>query len=311
MFSVIFPGQGSQMVGMGKEFYDKFDLVKNLFKEADDTLNFSMSKLILEGPKEELDLTRNTQPAIFLISYSIYNVIKKEFNIDLSKAKYFAGHSLGEYSALSCAGCLNFSDTLKILRTRGDAMQNSVPKGQGGMVAVLGSTVEIIEKILKDNEKNFKAQIANDNSEGQIVLSGKMNDLDKLVLTLKENTIKNIKLPVSAPFHSSLMGKATTIMSEELNKLSFNQVNNKLISNVTAKEISNLDELKELLIKQIENRVRWRESVINMVENGVNHFIEIGPGKVLSGLVKRINREVKINTINNQKDIEDLKIIKI
>jgi [acyl-carrier-protein] S-malonyltransferase len=308
MFSVIFPGQGSQMVGMGKEFYDKFDLVKNLFKEADDTLNFSMSKLILEGPKEELDLTRNTQPAIFLISYSIYNVIKKEFNIDLSKAKYFAGHSLGEYSALSCAGCLNFSDTLKILRTRGDAMQNSVPKGQGGMVAVLGSTVEIIEKILKDNEKNFKAQIANDNSEGQIVLSGKMNDLDKLVLTLKENTIKNIKLPVSAPFHSSLMGKATTIMSEELNKLSFNQVNNKLISNVTAKEISNLDELKELLIKQIENRVRWRESVINMVENGVNHFIEIGPGKVLSGLVKRINREVKINTINNQKDIEDLKI---
>jgi len=311
MFSVIFPGQGSQMVGMGKEFYDKFDLVKNLFKEADDTLNFSMSKLILEGPKEELDLTRNTQPAIFLISYSIYNVIKKEFNIDLSKAKYFAGHSLGEYSALSCAGCLNFSDTLKILRTRGDAMQNSVPKGQGGMVAVLGSTVEIIEKILKDNEKNFKAQIANDNSEGQIVLSGKMNDLDKLVLTLKENTIKNIKLPVSAPFHSSLMGKATTIMSEELNKLSFNQVNNKLISNVTAKEISNLDELKELLIKQIENRVRWRESVINMVENGVNHFIEIGPGKVLSGLVKRINREVKINTINNQKDIEDLKIWEI
>ena len=311
MFSVIFPGQGSQMVGMGKEFYDKFDLVKNLFKEADDTLNFSMSKLILEGPKEELDLTRNTQPAIFLISYSIYNVIKKEFNIDLSKAKYFAGHSLGEYSALSCAGCLNFSDTLKILRTRGDAMQNSVPKGQGGMVAVLGSTVEIIEKILKDNEKNFKAQIANDNSEGQIVLSGKMNDLDKLVLTLKENTIKNIKLPVSAPFHSSLMGKATTIMSEELNKLSFNQVNNKLISNVTAKEISNLDELKELLIKQIENRVRWRESVINMVENGVNHFIEIGPGKVLSGLVKRINREVKINTINNQGDIEGLEIWEI
>ena len=308
MFSVIFPGQGSQMIGMGKEFYDKFDLVKNLFKEADDTLNFSLSKFILDGPKEELDLTTNTQPAIFLISYSIYNIVKKEFNIDLSKAKYFAGHSLGEYSALSCAGYLNFSDTLKILRIRGDAMQNSVPKGHGGMVAVLGSTVEVIEKILKDNEENFKAQIANDNSEGQIVLSGKMNDLDKLVLTLKENTIKNIKLPVSAPFHSSLMGKATTIMSEELNKLSFNQVNNKLISNVTAEEISNLDELKELLIKQIENRVRWRESVINMIKNGVNHFIEIGPGKVLSGLIKRINRDVKINTLNNQKDIEDLEI---
>ena len=308
MFSVIFPGQGSQMVGMGKEFYDKFDLVKNLFNKADDTLNFSISKLILEGPKEELDLTANTQPAIFLISYSIYNVIKKEFNIDLSKAKYFAGHSLGEYSALSCAGYLNFSDTLKILRIRGDAMQNSVPKGQGGMVAVLGSTVETIEKILNDNEQNLNVQIANDNSEGQIVLSGKTEDLDKLIVIFKENTIKNIRLPVSAPFHSSLMNKATDIMSNELNKINFIEVKNKLISNVTAKEISNIDELKTLLIKQIENRVRWRESVINMINSNVNHFIEIGPGKVLSGLVKRINKEVKIDTINKQGDIEDLKI---
>jgi len=308
MFSVIFPGQGSQMVGMGKEFYDKFDLVKNLFKEADDTLNFSISKLILEGPKEELDLTANTQPAIFLISYSIFNVIKKEFNIDLGKAKYFAGHSLGEYSALSCAGYLNFSDTLMILRIRGDAMQNSVPKGEGGMVAVLGSTVDVIEKILKDNEQNLTAQIANDNSEGQIVLSGKTDDLDKLILILKENSIKNIKLPVSAPFHCNLMNKATNIMNDELNKLNFNEGENKLISNVTANEISNTTELKELLIKQIENRVRWRESVINMIGSGVNHFIEIGPGKVLSGLVKRINKEVKIDTINNQGDIEGLKI---
>jgi [acyl-carrier-protein] S-malonyltransferase len=308
MFSVIFPGQGSQIVGMGKEFYDKFDLVKNLFKEADDTLNFSMSKLILEGPKEELDLTANTQPAIFLISYSIYNVIRKKFNIDLSKAKYFAGHSLGEYSALSCAGYLNFSDTLKILRIRGDAMQNSVPKGQGGMVAVLGSKVETIEKILKDNEQNLSAQIANDNSEGQIVLSGKTDDLDKLILILKENSIKNIKLPVSAPFHCNLMNKATNIMSGELNKLNFKEGENKLISNVTANEISNTTELKELLVKQIENRVRWRESVINMINSDVNHFIEIGPGKVLSGLVKRISKDVKIDTINNQGDIEGLKI---
>ena len=308
MFSVIFPGQGSQMVGMGKEFYDKFDLVKNLFKEADDTLNFPISKLILEGPKEELDLTVNTQPAIFLVSYSIYNVIKKEFNIDLSKAKYFAGHSLGEYSALSCAGYLNLSETLKILRIRGDAMQNSVPKGEGGMVAVLGSKVEIIEKILKDNEQNLSIQIANDNSEGQIVLSGKTDDLDKLILILKENTIKNIKLPVSAPFHCRLMNKATNIMSNELNKLNFIEGENKLISNVTANEISNTSELKDLLVKQIENRVRWRESVINMINNDVNHFIEIGPGKVLSGLVKRINKEVKIDAINNQGDIEGLKI---
>ena len=308
MFSVIFPGQGSQIVGMGKEFYDKYDLVKKLFKEADETLNFSLSKLILEGPKEKLDLTVNTQPAIFLISYSIFHLVKKEFNIDLNKAKYFAGHSLGEYSALSCAGYLNFSDTLKILRTRGDAMQNSVPKGQGGMVAVLGSTVEDIEKILKENKDSFNAQIANDNSEGQIVLSGKIDDLDKLIKILKENAIKNIKLPVSAPFHCNLMSKATIIMRDALDKLNFNQGKNKLISNVTANEISDANELKDLLIKQIENRVRWREGVINMINNDVNHFIEIGPGKVLSGLVKRINREVKIDTLNNQGDIEGLKI---
>ena len=308
MFSVIFPGQGSQIVGMGKEFYDKYDLVKNLFKEADDTLNFSISKLILEGPKEELDSTTNTQPAIFLISYSIYNVINQEFNVDLSKAKYFAGHSLGEYSALSCAGYLSFSETLKILRIRGDAMQNSVPKGQGGMVAVLGSTVEKIEKILKNNNQNLSVQIANDNSEGQIVLSGKTGDLDKLNIILKENTIKNIKLPVSAPFHCNLMSKATNIMNEELNKLNFTEGKNKLISNVTANEIYSTDELKDLLVKQIENRVRWRESVINMINSNVNHFIEIGPGKILSGLVKRISKEVKIDTINNQGDIEGLKI---
>ncbi|WP_440635252.1 ACP S-malonyltransferase [Candidatus Pelagibacter sp. HIMB1746] len=308
MFSVIFPGQGSQIVGMGKEFYDKFELVKSLFKEADETLNYSISKLILEGPKEELDLTANTQPAIFLISYSIFNVIKKDFNIDLNKAKYFAGHSLGEYSALSCAGYLNFAETLKILRIRGDAMQNSVPKGEGGMIAVLGSTVEVIEKILNDNESKFKAQIANDNSDGQIVLSGKTQDLEKLIEVLKENSIKNIKLPVSAPFHCSLMSKATEIMTEELSKISFSDGSNKLISNVTAEVISNTEDLKSLLIKQIENRVRWRESVLNMINNDVDHFIEIGPGKVLSGLVKRINKEVKINTINSLEDIENLKI---
>ena len=187
-------------------------------------------------------------------------------------------------------------------------MQNSVPKGEGGMVAVLGSTVEIIEKILQDNEHNLTIEIANDNSEGQIVLSGKIDELNKLILILKKKAIKNIKLPVSAPFHCSLMNKATNIMSSELNKLNFKEGENKLFSNVTANEISNTTQLKELLVKQIESRVRWRESVINMINNDINHFIEIGPGKVLSGLIKRISKEVKIDTINNQGDIEALKI---
>ena len=173
MFSVIFPGQGSQIVGMGKEFYERYDLVKNLFKQADEVLDFSISKIILEGSKEELDLTANTQPAIFLVSYSIFNVTTKEFDIKLNQAKYFAGHSLGEYSALSSAGYLNFSETIKLLRSRGKAMQNAVPKGEGGMLAVLGSTVDKIEKIIKD-DFNSTVQIANDNSEGQIVLSGKI-----------------------------------------------------------------------------------------------------------------------------------------
>jgi len=308
MFSVIFPGQGSQLVGMGQEFYDKHDLVKKLFKEADEILQTPLSKLILEGPKDELDLTINTQPAIFLISYSIFNIVKNEFNIDLNKARYFAGHSLGEYSALCSAGYLSFEDTIKILKIRGEAMQNAVPKGEGGMIAVLGSTVEIVEKILEENENEFKIQIANDNSDGQLVLSGKSNDLEKLTVILKSNNIKNIKLPVSAPFHCSLMNRATNIMSDEIKKLNFKDSHIKLISNVTANEIKNVDELKELLIKQIENRVRWREIVINMINGGVNQFIEIGPGKVLSGLVKRINKEVEINTINNESDIESLKI---
>ena len=293
MFSVIFPGQGSQTIGMGKEFFDKFELVKELFKEADNILNIPLSKIILEGPKNDLDLTINTQPAIFLISYSIYNVIKKEFNIDLSKAKYFAGHSLGEYSALSCSGYLNFSDTLKLLRARGDAMQNAVPKGEGGMLAVLGSTIDKIEKILNENKEKFKTEIANDNSEGQLVLSGKNNEIDKLIEVLKLNNIKNIKLPVSAPFHCQLMNKATEIMKNEIEKVNFGDSKNILISNVTGEEILNKDQLKILLIQQIENRVRWRESVINMINKGINHFIEIGPGKVLSGLVKRINKDVK------------------
>ena len=308
MFSVIFPGQGSQSIGMGKEIYDKYQSVKELFEEANDILNFDLSKLIFEGPKDDLDLTLNTQPAIFLVSYSIFNVIKKEHNIDLNKANFFAGHSLGEYSALACAGYLNFSDALRILRLRGEAMQNSVPKGVGGMLAILGTTTENIENIINENSNKFTAQIANDNSDGQIVVSGKLDDLKKMIDVLKTNSIKNIQLPVSAPFHCSLMNKATEVMQKHINGLNLNKGLNNVISNVTAKSVSEPDEIKNLLIKQIENRVRWRESVINMIDHNTEQFIEIGPGKVLTGLTKRINKNVKSISINTLDEIENLKV---
>ena len=308
MFSVIFPGQGSQLVGMGKDLHAKYSLVQDLFKEADDTLGFSLSNLILNGPKEELDLTENTQPAIFLLSYSIFKLIKEEFKTDLNKAEFFAGHSLGEYSALALAGSLSFSDTLRILKIRGKAMQSSVPNGVGGMVAVLGSEIEIVENIINENKDKYECYIANDNSLGQIVLSGKIEHLKKMMVDLKTMNIKNIKLPVSAPFHCKLMHKATLVMSEEITKLNFKEPSNILISNVTGKEISDSNELKKLLVRQIESRVRWRESVALMIEKGVTQFIEIGPGKVLSGLVKRIDKNVKVSAINTE---EDIKLINI
>ena len=308
MFSLIFPGQGSQSVGMGKELHAKFDMVKKLFKEADNILDFSISSLILEGPKEQLDLTENTQPAIFLVGYSIFQLLKKEFNLDLNKANFFAGHSLGEYTALACAESLSFRDTLKLLRIRGKSMQEAVPKGEGGMVAILASTPEKIEEILNENKKNYKCYIANDNSVGQLVVSGKTKDLELLMIDLKKNNIKSIKLAVSAPFHCKLMNNATKIMKDEIEKCDFKNPKNKLISNVTSEEVEEASILKDLLIKQIESRVRWRENVNLMLEKKINNFIEIGPGKVLSGLVKRISRDSITCSINSEEDIKKINI---
>ena len=308
MFSVIFPGQGSQVVGMGKEFFNKYKIVKDYFKEADEALSFNISKLILEGPKSDLDLTANTQPAIFLTSFSIFNVIKIEHNIELGNANFFAGHSLGEYSALACAGYIDFSETLKILKLRGESMQNAVPNGVGGMLAVLGTSIENLEKIINENKDNFQTEIANDNSEGQIVVSGKLEDVKKMMVTLKLNKIKNIQLPVSAPFHSSLMKAATENMREPLNNLNISSAKKNIISNVTASEVNDTNLIKELLIKQIESRVRWRESVKTMIDKGVNNFIEIGPGKVLKKKKKRINKDVKALSINSEDDIKNLQI---
>ena len=308
MFSLVFPGQGSQTVGMAKEFYENFDLVKKLFKEADEILNINLTKNILEGPKEKLDMTENTQPAIFLVGYSIFQVALKEFDIKLDEAKFLAGHSLGEYTALSCAQSLQFKDALKILKIRGYSMQNAVPLGQGGMIAVLGISIEELEKILQENKNNFSCYIANDNSVGQVVVSGKTNDLEKLTNELKIKKIKNIKLPVSAPFHCPLMKKATEIMKPEIEKVEIKMPNNKILSNVSAKEAENVNDLKNLLISQIESRVRWREIINNIIDKNCNNFVEIGPGKVLSGMIKRVSKNVNINTINTIDDIKNLKI---
>ena len=308
MFSVIFPGQGSQSVGMAKDLYNKFKIVKELFSQADEILKFSITKLILDGPKEELDQTENTQPAMFLVGYSIFQLIKKDFNIDLNKANYFAGHSLGEYTALACAEALSFSETLRLLRIRGKSMQEAVPKGEGGMVAIFGSTFDTIEKIIIENNNNYKCYIANDNSNGQLVVSGKINDLDLLIKDLKKNNIKSIKLSVSAPFHCKLMKNATKIMQNEIQKCDFKNPKNTLISNVTSQEVNDASLLKELLVKQIESRVRWRENVNLMLEKKVNQFIEIGPGKVLSGLIKRIDKNVITSSINSEEDIKKINI---
>ncbi len=308
MFSVIFPGQGSQSVGMGKNLYDNFDFVKELFKRADDILGYSLSKIILDGPKDTLNYTENTQPAIFLVSYSIYELVKRESNINLEIAKYFAGHSLGEYSALAATSSLDFDDAIKLLKARGKAMQAAVPKGQGGMLAVLGTEIKNLNEILDQNKNKYECFIANDNSNGQTVLSGNIKDLDLLIQDLNKNSIKNIKLPVSAPFHCKLMRPATEIMTKEIVETNFNDSKNFIVSNVTARETKNSNEIKELLIKQIESPVKWRESVLYMIGNGVKKFIEIGPGKVLSGLIKRIDRSVELISIN---DIDDLKKINL
>ena len=308
MFSVIFPGQGSQSVGMAKNLYNNYRFIKELFDKADEILGFSLSKIILEGPKEELDQTENTQPAIFLVSYSIFEMIKRETELDLRKAKYFAGHSLGEYTALTASGSLDFDQTIRLLKIRGNAMQSAVPKGEGGMLVVLGTEIKNISDLLQENEKKYECFIANDNSNGQVVLSGRNKDLGLLVEDLKKKSIKNIKLPVSAPFHCKLMSSATEIMRKEILNTEFKNPNNVIISNVTGKEVNNSSQIKDLLIEQIESPVRWRESIIYMINKKVRKFIEIGPGKVLSGLVKRIDKSVNLMSVNG---IEDLKNINL
>ena len=307
MNALIFPGQGSQVVGMGAEFYDKFEIVKKIFSQADEKLGFSLSNLILNGPTNELQLTKNTQPAILTVSYSIFSVLKNEFKFDFKNFKYFAGHSLGEYSALVCSEAINFSDAVYLLHERGKAMQESVPVGEGSMLAVIGVNIKDLNELIK-NLKDIKGtcEIANDNAFGQVILSGDKKSIEALQFHLKEKKIKTIPLKVSAPFHCSLMKPAAEIMRNKINNTKFNDPLFPIINNVTAEPENNPSKIKSLLIDQIFSTVRWRESVINMSQLGVKKFIEVGPGKVLGGMIKRTIKEVKCFSINSIADIEGL-----
>ena len=303
MRAVLFPGQCSQFVGMGADFYKEFDLVKNIFGTVNNTLGYSLSDLIFNGPEEKLKLTENTQPAIMTVGVSIFSVLKQKF--DLKDVKFFAGHSLGEYTALVCAGSLKIERAAYLLRERGKSMQEAVPTNEGAMLAVLGMSIDEVEKEIKLLKTNKVCEIANDNTYGQVVVSGEINVIKALNNNLKIKKKKGIILPVSAPFHCSLMKRAAENMSDKIKNTTFLQPNPAIISNVTSKEETSVDKIKTLLVDQITSRVRWRESVEYMISQGVNDFIEIGPGKVLSSLVKKINRNVKISNINLIENIKN------
>lgn len=306
MNAIIFPGQGSQAVGMGSEFYNNFEIVKKIFQAADQKLNFKISKIILEGPDSELKLTKNTQPAILTVSFAIFTVLKKEFNFDLEKIKFFAGHSLGEYSALVSSNSLEFSDALSLVYKRGQAMQEAVPIGKGGMLAILGQKISEIEKYLKDISPGGICEIANDNAEGQTIVSGNSQGIEELTKILIKEKKRAIPLSVSAPFHCSLMKPAASQMEELINLTNFSTPSFEIVSNVNSLPVKDPKDIKKLLIQQIFSSVKWRESIINMSQNGINNFFEIGPGKVLTGMIKRTLKNINcfsINSINDMKNI--------
>jgi len=303
MKAILFPGQGSQFVGMGLDFYKKHETVKKDFKAVDEALGFSLSEIIFNGPESELKLTKNTQPAIMTVGVSIFKALNKHYDYKLNEAKFFAGHSLGEYTALVCAGSLTIERAAYLLHERGKAMQEAVPEGKGSMIAVLGMTIDDVEKEISLINKSEICEIANDNSNNQVVVSGTNSAIKILDQNLKNKKKKGIILPVSAPFHCSLMKKAAENMVEKITNSDFLKPKPAIISNVTAKEETDTNKIKPLLIDQITSRVRWKESINYMIAQGVDEFVEIGPGKVLSGLVKKISREVKISNVNSTEEI--------
>ena len=305
MRAVLFPGQGSQYVGMGLDFYNKFELVKKIFKTVDESLGFSLSQIILNGPEKELTLTQNTQPAIMTVGVSIFNVLNKEFGFNLNNSSFFAGHSLGEYTALVCSGSLTLERASYLLKERGKSMQESVPSGKGAMMAILGMSIEEVENEISLLPKERSCEIANDNSNTQVVVSGEKKNIEMFNENLKQKKKKCIILPVSAPFHCSMMKGSADYMKDKIESTNFTNPKPCIISNVTAKEEIDINKIKPLLIDQITSRVRWRESVNFMIKHGVSDFLEIGPGKVLSGLVKKIDKNARVSNINSIEDIKN------
>lgn len=304
----IFPGQGSQMVGMGQDLAENFVEAREVFEEINESLGQNLSKLMFEGPEEDLNLTANTQPALMAVSMAVVRILEKQGGIDLAKAaSYVAGHSLGEYSALTAVGAFSIADSAKLLKLRGEAMQRAVPVGQGSMAAILGLSFEEVEDIAKAASDAEICEAANDNSVGQVVVSGHKGAVAKAVELASEKGAKRaVVLPVSAPFHSQLMAPAAKEMAEALAETTIHVPSIPVVSNVLAQSVSDPDQIRDLLVQQITGMVRWRESVIWMGEQGVSDMVELGSGKVLCGLVRRINRDIATSNAGTVQEIEAL-----
>jgi [acyl-carrier-protein] S-malonyltransferase len=304
--AIVFPGQGSQQVGMGREFAENFSMARLVYEEVDEALGQKLSKLMFEGPEEELTLTENAQPAIMANSIAILRALEKEKNIKAETfAAYFAGHSLGEYTALCAAKALTLADTARLLKLRGQAMQKAVPEGEGAMVALIGFSVDKVAPIISSMARYGVCAIANDNSPDQIVVSGKKKLVEQTVEMAKADSgVKAIMLQVSAPFHCLLMQPAEAAMEEALAKIDMKTPTRPIVNNVTGTAATDPVELKKLLVQQISGMVRWRESVQFMARQGVGFALEVGAGKVLSGLIRRTEPGMGALSLNMPRDIE-------
>ena len=302
----VFPGQGSQAVGMGNELLAAFPIARQTLEEVDDALGQNLTKLIAEGPLEDLTLTENAQPALMSISMAAMRVLETEGDLQIDKvAEFVAGHSLGEYSALAASRTFELSDTARLLKVRGQAMQRAVPVGEGGMAALLGADLEQAQEIAEMAAENEICAPANDNAPGQVVLSGAMGAIDRAIAIANERGIRrSVKLPVSAPFHCAMMAPAADVMERALGEVDIVRPLVPVVANVTAAPAENPGDIKALLVRQVTEMVRWRECVLMMRESGVDTLIEVGAGKVLSGLTKRIDRDIKILNAETPSDIE-------